>query len=467
MANPLSDHPWVRSHLAFFEAWLETHMAYAGLPGFAVGIVHDGEVIHAKGFGYADAEAKTPCGPDTLFRIASHSKLFTSIAVMQLRDANKLGLDDPVKKYLPWFGMGNPYPDAPPVTIRQLLTHTSGLPREGGRRPYWTGFEFPDREEVIGSLTDQSVVYPPGERWKYSNLALSLAGEIVAAVSGNSYPEYVAAHILKPLGMNNTFVELPDGERGRLAAGYGRRMPAGNREKFPFMDARGIAAAAGLSSTVNDMAKFMAWQMRLRETGGGGVLKASTLREMQRPHWTDPDWRGGRGLGFNIRRWNGRTLAGHGGAYPGYRTASYFDPGAKFGVVAFSNALDAEVYCGQTWSVTERLFDWIAPAVEKAAAGIPCPDPDPAWGNYVGLYRNIWRDGLVIVLGGRLMFIDDIHQPNPLPDACVLEPLGGNRFRMEGGGDLPIGEVYEFETGADGRAAALRTAGWTAVRVSI
>lgn len=144
----IAEHPEVASNIRLLEAWLESQMAYKGWPGVSIGIVYDQKLIWAKGFGYADVEKKTPATPDTIYRIASNSKVFTSIAILKLRDEGKLQLDDPVAKHLSWFKIKNKYPDAPVITIRHLLTHTSGLPKEAPF-PYGTDFKFPTREQII------------------------------------------------------------------------------------------------------------------------------------------------------------------------------------------------------------------------------------------------------------------------------------------------------------------------------
>src|SRR5262249_8558685 len=153
------------------------------------------------------------------------------------------------------------------------------------------------------------------------NLALALAGEVVAAVSGEPYEEYVQKHIFDPLGMDSTSVGVPDRHRSRLATGYGRRMPDGRREVRPFTEARGITPAAGLSSTVEDLARLLALEMRDGPAGGKQILRGSTLREMHRVHWLQPDWKSGWGLGFSVVHTGDRDLVGHGGWVAGYQTA--------------------------------------------------------------------------------------------------------------------------------------------------
>ena len=124
------DDPEVQGQTRLFSAWLEGWIAYRGLPGVVVGVVADQELIWAQGFGLADLASGRPMTPQTKFRMASHSKLFTATAIMQLREQGRLRLDDPVSKYLPWFAVRPAAPDDPPITIEHLLTHSSGLPRE-------------------------------------------------------------------------------------------------------------------------------------------------------------------------------------------------------------------------------------------------------------------------------------------------------------------------------------------------
>jgi CubicO group peptidase (beta-lactamase class C family) len=140
------------------DAWIRAQMAYRGLPGLAVGVIHQGRLTWAKGYGFADAERKIPVTPATLFQAASITKTFTATAIMQLRDAGKLALDDPVAKHLPWFELKNPAKDAPAITIRHLLTHTAGLPREAAF-PYWTDAAFPTLEQVKAALPGQEAVF--------------------------------------------------------------------------------------------------------------------------------------------------------------------------------------------------------------------------------------------------------------------------------------------------------------------
>ena len=206
----ISARPDVAGSIRVFDAWLNEQMAYRDLPGVAVGVVHDQQLVWSRGYGFSDRERRLPVTSRTLFRMASHTKLFTTTAILQLRDAGKLRLDDPVSRYLPWFRVKPASDSDPPISIEELLTHTSGLPREAAA-PYWTTFQFPSADEIRRTVPLQSAAYSPQVRWKYSNLAFTLAGMIVEEVSGERYADYVMRHVLRPPGDVGQQFGLPSG----------------------------------------------------------------------------------------------------------------------------------------------------------------------------------------------------------------------------------------------------------------
>ena len=179
--DPAAD-PEVLGAERLFSAWADGQLGYHGYPGIVVGVVSDQRLVWARGFGLADVAGRVPMTPQTKFRMASHSKLFTATAIMQLRGQGKLRLDDPVSKHLSWFTVKPADPDDPPITIEELLTHSSGLPREAGS--HWTTFDFPTKEQLRGLMADRQAPFAPEVRWKYSNLAYSIAGLVVEELSG-------------------------------------------------------------------------------------------------------------------------------------------------------------------------------------------------------------------------------------------------------------------------------------------
>ena len=173
--QPLARRPEVAAAIAVLDAWVAATVASREQPGLSLGIVYDQDLIWAKGYGFSDLARKVPATPSTVYRIASISKLFTTTAILQLRDAGKLQLDDPVAKYLPWFKIKNAHPDGPAITIRHLLTHTSGLPREAAG-VNWSDLTMPKREEMIRRIGEQETVFPAETEWKYSNFGIDAGG---------------------------------------------------------------------------------------------------------------------------------------------------------------------------------------------------------------------------------------------------------------------------------------------------
>ena len=241
MADLSLQHPRIASAIRLFSAWTEHRQVFRGGTGVTVAIVADQQLLWCQGFGYANIECEEPASPNTVYRVASITKLFTATAIMQLRDAGKLNLYDPISQHIPWFNMTEAFPDAPPITIQNLLSHTAGLPREP-RFDHWLSSQFPEWAAIKARLPEQETVFPRYRKWKYSNLALALAREIVASASGRDYFDYVEAEILAPLGMSDSQIRTVPVENSQLATGYSRRDRDGERLLTPHTDAQGLAA---------------------------------------------------------------------------------------------------------------------------------------------------------------------------------------------------------------------------------
>ena len=337
------------------------------------------------------------------------------------------------------------------VTIEGLLTHASGLPRESDY-PYWSApdFRFPTREQIIEKIASQEALYSPETYFQYSNLGLTLAGEVVAATSGMSYDAYASENILRPLGLTSTTTEMPEAERGkRLAVGYTALDREGRRQPVPFFTARGIAPAAGYASTAGDLGRFASWQFRLLKNGGSEILKATTLREMHRVHWVEPDFDTLWGLGFQVWHKGSKMSVGHGGSCPGYRAHLLLVPEDSVATVFLANA---QGVAALAWA--QRLYDIVAPQV-RAAVKEPekAKTPDPALRRYTGTYTAQPWAGEVAVLpwedGLALLFLPTME---PVKDLVKLRKTGEHTFQRIRE-DETLGETVVFEMGPDGRAA--------------
>jgi CubicO group peptidase (beta-lactamase class C family) len=442
----------VKTALEAARIWLEAQRAYDHIPGVSAAIVYDQQLLWSGGYGYADLARKSPATADTIYSICSISKLFTSIAVMQLRDAGKLRLDDPLKKHLPWFKIQETAPQGPEITIEGLLTHASGLPRES-EYPYWTApdFVFPTREQVKEKIASQKTLYPAETHFQYSNLGITLAGEVVAAASAEPYGEYVKGHILGPLGMISTTPEIPADQRGgRLATGYSILTRDGQPKAMSFFQARGIAPAAGFASTAEDLARFASWQFRLLEKGGTEILSVNTLREMYRIHWVEPDFETTWGLGFSVWRRDGKIFVGHGGSCPGFRSAVLFRPEEKVATIFLSNAHEAA-----SEGFAQCLYDLVSPAIKDAVKNpAAAKKPDAELDKYLGTY-SAWSGELAVIRWEDGLAAMDLPTMNPLKSITKLKKTGKHTFRRIRK-DEELGEEIVFEMGPDGRAARLK-----------
>jgi CubicO group peptidase (beta-lactamase class C family) len=444
----------LKEAMSLADYWLENYRLYKNIPAISAAVVRDQNTVWAKGFGHTDRAGKKAASADTIYSICSISKLFTSVAFMQQWEKGAVRLDEPVATYLPWAVLAPDDRDSVPVTMRALLTHSAGLPREAVQ-PYWTGpdFPFPTQAQVRDGIGGQHPLYPVSQTFQYSNLGLTLVGETVEAVSGTPYGDYVTANILKPLELDHTRPFIPADLYGKdMAVGWGALEPDGTRPPVKLFDARGINPAAGYSSTVKDLAKFAQWQFRVLDGGKPELLRASTLREMHRVQYITPDRETSWGLGFVSYRNNGRNLVGHGGSCPGYRSSLMMDPAAKTAVVVAMNAMDNP----------GLLARQIGALLAKRADAKPfdAPETGPVdLSQYAGVYDGQpWGADFAIVpwsqgLAGLEADANDVSE-----NLWRLKPLGNDRFRVvtDQGEER---DVVTFHRKADGSISHLERFG--------
>jgi len=469
VAQSVADDVHVAETLEVARIWLDAQKDYERLPSIAVSIVHDQELVWSGAVGMADIDAGRPATSSTLYSICSISKLFTSIAVMQLRDSGQLDLRDPVQKHLSFYDLKQQYDESTPVTLEGILTHSAGLPRESDH-PYWSGpeYPFPTKDEVIARLSGQETLHPSRTEYQYSNLGLSLAGYIVEEVSETPYDQYVRSNILGPLGMDDTYSEMPrEHIDGQLAMGYTDLTRQGDRNEVPFFEAKGISAAAGYASSVDDLAKFAMWQFRLRGDAEE-IVHAYTLAEMQRVHFARPGLNTMRGLGFQVSARDGETFVGHGGSCPGFRTTLSLQNDSKIATVAMVNAM---VNAGK---YSTGVYNLVADAIKSAAAedneNLVTADMNSNGGagnsdggvqvdtkRYMGTYTGgLGGSETVVVRWKGSIATLSIPTDNPRQSLSELIHVEGDTFRRLGN-DGELGTEVIFETDDEGRVFRMRT----------
>lgn len=450
-AADTSDTPSERlqARLRAADAWLGRRLEQEAVPGAAVAVLHDQTLLWLKGFGHGDAARTLPATGDTRFGICSISKLFTAIAAMQLRDAGRIELDAPISRYLPWY---RPADDAEaPVTARALLSHVSGLPREAGQ-PYWATRLFPDRAQLPGRAPAMPAA-APFRYFDYSNYGMVLLGEIVARRSGLDYDAYVRRRLLDPIGLADTATQWPRALYGRgFAVGYGARNGRGERKPLPFYEIKALGPAAGISSSAADLARFAAWQFRVLDGKEDGVLRAATLRDMQRIHWVSPDspdesW----GLGFRVFRHGEETLVGHDGGCPGFNSSFILRPQDRTAVIMLVNVNDVD-----PGTLALSLYDFLAGAIREA---YPPPAAPAAAPHDLSLYEGVYarpdyhNDIYILPERGELTAIS-LYAGAPGERIERFRHVADHGFRRVRA-DGSLAETLRFEPGPDGRPIRL------------
>jgi CubicO group peptidase (beta-lactamase class C family) len=381
------------------DAIVSDYFDRGGQPAIAYGVVSGGRLVHSAGFG-ARALGGQPPDADTVFRIASMSKSFTASAVLMLRDAGTLALDDPAASYVPQLaGWRYGSADAAPITIRQLLTMTAGFPTDDPWGDRQQGLPIQAFDELLARGV--SFNWAPGTRFEYSNLGYAILGRVVTEASGVLYDEFIRTRLLAPLHLDRTGFEPGEFGADNLALGY-RRGPHG-WEEVPFDPYGAFAPMGGVFSSVSDLARWVAgFAAAFPPDGGGGdgenggdahPLRPASRRQMQLPQavttWRSPDRlpggppAGPAFYGFGLFADEdpavGRIVS-HSGGYPGFGTNMRWHPATGVGVIALANGTYAPM-TGLTALVLDALLPRstayhvdLAPAAPAAPGGAPWPE---------------------------------------------------------------------------------------------
>ncbi len=325
------------------------------LPSMVYGLVINGQLIHSGQVGVINTQTQMMANNASVYRIASMTKSFAAVAILQLRDAGKLKLDDPVYLYIPELKGQKFTNDSPDITIRHLLTHAAGFPEDDP----WGDRQLGISDQTMLKMFKKGISFsnPPGTAYEYSNMGFAMLGYIIKKVSGQSYQTYINAHILKPLGMTNTYWDYTKVPDNQLAKGY--RWLNEMWVEQPMLGDGAYGIMGGMLTTLEDFAKYTAFQLSARASNlkESTVLKRSSLREMQQP-WNisafnlenktamGKPWPFVSAYAYGLR-WvedaDHKIGIGHSGGLPGFGSNWKILPEYGIGFISFANRTYAPV----------------------------------------------------------------------------------------------------------------------------
>jgi CubicO group peptidase (beta-lactamase class C family) len=406
------------------------------VPGIAVAVVKDGNVVVAKGYGVRKLGEPAPVTPASLFRIASNTKAFTAAALAMLVDEGKIHWDDPVIQHLPGFQMYDPYVTRE-MTVRDLLTHRSGLGLGAGDLMFWPATDF-TREEIIRRIRFLKPASSFRSRYAYDNLLYLVAGQIVANVSGRSWDDFVNERIFTPLGMTHS-----NSSSRTLATAADVATPHGRADgklvPLAQTDHDNNAPAGSINSCAGDLAKWVMVQLNHGQMGSSRLFSEAQSKEMWTPQTILPigDLPAGAaaefeavrptfnayGLGWMLRDYRGKKMVFHTGVLAGYVSRVAMIPDLKLGVIVLTNQEAEEAHAAVAYTVLDHYLgapetDWVAAeadlarreeagaeaSVKQASARRNANSrPSLPLSAYAGRYRDAWYgDVLIEERGGKL-----------------------------------------------------------------
>jgi CubicO group peptidase (beta-lactamase class C family) len=452
----------LREALAYVDSWLGYRVWKLRVPGAQVAVWFDGKTQFTKAYGVSNLDTGEPLTTSHLFRVASHSKTFTATAIMQLVEAGKLRLDDAAGSWIPELGeAGSPLAD---VTVRELVSNSAGVIRDGVDATFWShGRPFPDEEALLELATRDGVVRQPEAAFKYSNIGFSLLGMTIGKAAGTSYHAYAKTAIIEKLGLRNTGPELDEARSADYAAGHSGLTSRTERQVIPHVNTHAMAAATGFYSTAEEMVQFASAHF----FGDSRLISDRSKNEMQRPVWTgqNPDSpQDGYGYGTTVQYYDGHRMVGHSGGYPGHITRTMWDPEEGLAVSVLTNAVDgpAEELASGILKILDKARE-VPPRsplssglVNSAAIAPPeAPSTEIELDIFTGRFAALWGVTDVFLLGGKLFASSPvgsapIDQPNELAviDANTLRIMGGSPYAS-------VGELFRYERDADGKVTSL------------
>lgn len=431
------------------DSYVESVMKEFRVPGIGLAVVSDGKVLLAKGYGVRTLGESATVNEHTLFGIASNTKAFTATAIGILVEEGKLEWDAPIIRYLPWFRLSDPYVTHE-MTIRDLLVHRSGLGLGAGDLLWWPASTY-DRKEVTRRLQYIPLKTSFRSSYAYDNVLYLVAGEVIEAVSGQTWEDFVASHILAKVGMNDSNVRHAEARSGANVATTHAIVDGKLSTVQPFTSDL-TNPAGGINASAVDMAKWLTVQLDSgRVENNSRLFSAKTtvqLWSIATPIPIGPVPKGleilsplkanfsGYGLGFFLRDYRGYKLVTHTGGLPGYVSLVMMIPQLKIGVAVLTNQESSEAFDAIGYTIVDALIgapktDWLkgfeqyrefadarVAAADKATATKrdSVSHPSLPLASYVGVYHDAWYGDVTITLEHGKLVMQFDHTPSLIGD---------------------------------------------------
>jgi len=367
---------------AAIDAYIEEQMDNLNIPGLALGIVEDGKIVHLQGFGVTGSSGEKVT-PQTPFYLASVTKSFTALAVMQLVEAGKIDLDTPVQAYLPWFALADKDASAR-ITVRHLLNQTSGISTTDGETDW---FSQQSLEETVRGLDRLALSQPVGTTFQYSNLNYNIAGLVVEKVSRQSYADYVTTHIFEPLEMRHSHTSYTSARADGLAKGH--YYIFGHAFEFGLSIPPAHLPSGFLISSAEDLSRYMIAQLNEGQYGDLSIISPQGNTEMHSPGVLMDNGNDSYALGWAVSNWDGIPIVQHSGSDGRYLSMISMLPESGTGVVLLSNA-NGFVEMPQIAMMSKAIVNLLHGGT---------PGPVRLFFSWKFLYWTIWLAPLVMILG--------------------------------------------------------------------
>ena len=440
-SNDLSKNYNIKSKIDLFDNWIKTHISYLNLCGISIAVIKDQKIIYSNNYGLINQDENIKASTDSIFKIASITKIFTSIAIVKLAEEGKIDLNDKIIKYIPELKNinGNGF-DINNIKIKNLLTHTSGLPMNSDY--HWNEKELEDPISfltVLDRIENQKIIYKPNRRFKYSNLGMTIGGILIERISGIKYHQYIEKNIFNILDMSNSSFSKKDKNEDNIAVGYTNLIDK-KRKKHLFTNLVGKIdqPGAGAMSTINDLSKFVKWHFRVLDDNDNLIISKKSLKNMQKLKWaglpfdTHPIFmsvlsfflRNFYNYGYGYGYGSNGIFVGHSGGHYGYSSELLMDNKNKIGIIILSNTSDTPTRIKHNYSISKNLYEIIAKSFLNEQN-----DVNPNYINYSNTYSDNFFMNIYISASENHLVIYDLNSSFPMTRSFVYENIGLDKFR--------------------------------------